>query len=131
MYYHFYTLSIVGLLFSCNPVHQNDTKVSDLENTTTFNPSDYGDPISTISIVRYPTKEDKVEGGNKAISGVSIEDANKYIDQIIGADDVVLNDKKVQLVIDYPLKQKASFILEYQNGFTRKELIVLIQKKIS
>jgi hypothetical protein len=129
MYYHFYSFFIVVMFFSCNPVRQNDTKVSDLENTTTFNPSDYGDPISTISIVRYPTNEDKLESNNKAISGVSIELADKSIDHIIGADDVVLNDKKVQLVIDYPLKKMVSFILEAQNGFTLRELIFLIQKK--
>ena len=125
----FRLLIIVGLIYSCTPKPAENQEKIISEKESSFNPTNYGKPISTISILSYPTAEEAKDSGSEAIVGISINDADKFIHNIIDADEIVLNDKKVQLIIDYPLKKSVIFKLENDKGFSRKDLILAIQEK--
>ncbi|WP_282630671.1 hypothetical protein [Empedobacter sedimenti] len=129
MNFPFRLLFTLLLLNSCIPKKSEAPIDFTLESDSNINLRDYGTPISTIPILSYPTSEDGSEVGIDAIAGISIEKAQQYLDQVISVDEVVLNDKKVQLIIDYPMKKPASFELVSEKGFTRRELILAIQEK--
>ena len=125
----FRLLVIFGLIYSCTPRSvENQEKITS-EKESSLNPTNYGKPISTIPILSYPTTEEAKDNGSEAIVGISINDADKFIHNIIDADEIVLNDKKVQLIIDYPLKKSVIYKLENDKGFSRKDLILAIQEK--
>ena len=129
MNFTFRLLFTLLLLNSCIPKKSEAPIDFTLESDSSINLRDYGTPITTIPILSHPTTEIANEVGNDAIVGISIEKAQQNLDQVISVDEVVLNDKKVQLIIDYPLKKPASFTLENEKGFTRRELILAIQEK--
>jgi len=114
---------------SCIPKKSEAPIDFKLEQESTLNLRDYGTPISTISILSYPNSEQKGEVGSDAVVGILIENADQYLSQLIAADEIVLNEKKVRLIIDYPLKKPASFDLQNEKGFTRRDLILAIQEK--
>ncbi len=117
------------MLNSCIPKKSEAPIDFTLESDSSINLRDYGTPITTIPILSHPTTEIANEVGNDAIVGISIEKAQQNLDQVISVDEVILNDKKVQLIIDYPLKKPASFELVNEKGFTRRDLILAIQEK--
>lgn len=125
----FRLLVIFGLIYSCTPRSVENQEKIISEKESSLNPTNYGKPISTIPILSYPTVEEAKDTGSEAIVGISINDADKFIHNIIDADKIVLNDKKVQLIIDYPLKKSVIFKLENDKGFSRKDLILAIQEK--
>ena len=129
MNFTFRLLFMLLMLNSCIPKKSEAPIDFTLESDSSINLRDYGTPITTIPILSHPTTEIANEVGNDAIVGISIEKAQQNLDQVISVDEVVLNDKKVQLIIDYPLKKPASFTLENEKGFTRRELILAIQEK--
>ena len=129
MNFPFRLLFTLLLLNSCIPKQSEAPIDFTLESDSSINLRDYGTPITTIPILSHPTTEIANEVGNEEIVGISIEKAQQNLDQVISVDEVVLNDKKVQLIIDYPLKKPVSFTLENEKGFTRRELILAIQQK--
>ncbi len=114
---------------SCIPKKSEAPIDFNLEQESTLNLRDYGTPISTIPILSYPNTEQKKEVGSDALVGISIENADQYLSQLIDADKIVLNEKKIRLIIDYPLKKPVSFDLQNDKGFTRRDLILTIQEK--
>ena len=129
MNFTFRLLCTLFLMNSCIPKKSEAPIDFNLEQESTLNLRDYGTPISTIPILSYPNTEQKKEVGSDALVGISIENADQYLSQLIDADKIVLNEKKIRLIIDYPLKKPVSFDLQNDKGFTRRDLILTIQEK--
>ncbi|MFI5138275.1 MAG: hypothetical protein ACHQIM_10655 [Sphingobacteriales bacterium] len=86
--------------------------------------------ISKIEFKLHADKEDSATFADGIEPWINLDTPNKQIDSLIDPDEIVLPFNKVTLIIDYPLTNKAVFDIEGTgNGFSRKQLILLISKK--
>lgn len=85
--------------------------------------------ISTIEFNRKASKEELLTFTDGLVPWVSIAYPEKEIDKLFGADSIVIQNKSVILLVDYPLNNPTKFELTSKNGFTRKELILEISQK--
>jgi hypothetical protein len=85
--------------------------------------------VGNIKFELKTTKEEKETFEDGIVPWVNINDPKKQLDSLLSADEIVLTSPKATLIIDYPLTQKAIFIIESPNGFSRKQLILLISEK--
>jgi hypothetical protein len=89
-----------------------------------------GTLISTIEFKLKATKGDLDTFEDGIIPWVSIDKPGEEIDSLVGADEIVLPFSTAILVIDYPLKNEARFILSGgKRGFSRRQLIKIISEK--
>ncbi len=93
-------------------------------------PDTLGAKISTIQYKLKVAKADSDIFENGIMPWISLEHPGKQIDSLIDADEIVLPFKAASLIIDYPLNNPVSFqIVSAKEGFSRKELILLISEK--
>ena len=86
--------------------------------------------ISKIDFKLKATKEDLDIFEDGIVPWININNPAKNIDSLIKPDEVVLLFSQVTLIIDYPLKNPASFdISATGNGFSRRQLIQIISEK--
>lgn len=126
-------LSLISAsLFNCNPKQKNnaDEYINALnqkeekhldkiyENTDEL--------IAEINFELSATDEQKAEWPEGIIPWISIEHPQTEINQLINADEIVIREKKVSLIIDYPLNNPANIELTSNIGFSRKDLILAI-----
>ncbi|MCO5946633.1 hypothetical protein [Mucilaginibacter flavidus] len=95
-----------------------------------FTPTDTsGVLVGNIKFELKATKEEKEIFDDGIVPWVNIANPKKQLDSLISADEIVLSSPKATLIIDYPLTSKAIFVIESPNGFSRKQLILLISEK--
>lgn len=81
----------------------------------------YGELLDNISFeVRT---DDKKEFANGLIPWASIENPESEISKLVDANKIVVPEKKVTIVIDYPLTKEFRFDAESKIGFTRAQLL--------
>lgn len=87
-----------------------------------------GELISEISFELSATEEQKADWPEGIIPWISIENTQAEIGQLLNPDEIVIQENKVNLIIDYPLKKPATIELSNPKGFSRKNLILEISK---
>jgi len=63
------------------------------------------------------------------IPWIELENTDKDLKKLIDKDEIVISDKKVTLIIDYPVTKECKFELTSNNGFTRAALVKQISDK--
>jgi hypothetical protein len=63
------------------------------------------------------------------IPWIELEHPDKALVQLIDKTEVVINENKVTIVIDYPLVKECRFELTSANGFTREQLVKEVSNK--
>jgi hypothetical protein len=104
----------------------NSTKLNKTNESTT---KDLDVLISTIEFNKKASKEELLTFPDGLVPWVSIADPEKEIDQLIGADSIVIQNNSVILLVTYPLNNPGKFELKSTKGFTRKQLIFEISQK--
>lgn len=130
-------LLLVAITFVCcnikNTNKDSETSAESIQKkeAETMNKSiDYGNFITSIEVSIKATEQEVKDYGEETISWISIENYDKEIDRLIEPDKIVISEKEVTLLIDYPLNKPATFILiSNTNGFTKKQLVQEISKK--
>lgn len=87
--------------------------------------SDIGKLQKTIV---FEVKSDSKDFENGIQPWASLENAKKDLINLIKKDEIVISDKKITLIIDYPLTTAYEFNLSSINGFTRETLLSEISK---
>ncbi|KOS05077.1 hypothetical protein AM493_02785 [Flavobacterium akiainvivens] len=120
------------LLINCNTNNspQPDTnseieKLTEKENAS--DKDEYKDGILAGSFA-FEVKTDDVEMEDGIIPWASIEKPEEDLPNLINGDDIIIKDKKITVIIDYPLTNEYHFNLESNNGFSRKMLLTEISK---
>lgn len=89
-----------------------------------------GHLLYSINFELKANQEQKKDFENGFIPWINIQDYQKEIAQLNNADEIVIPENEVTLIIDYPLNNPVSFILKTtEKGFSRKILIAEINKK--
>lgn len=84
-----------------------------------------GQDVGTFTF-EVTTKDPIYQGG--VIPWASLESPQRDVPNLIGATDIIIPEKKITVIIDYPLTKEYSFELESATGFTRKDLLLEISK---
>ncbi|MGJ8592909.1 MAG: hypothetical protein ACSHXF_10195 [Aquaticitalea sp.] len=81
--------------------------------------------------VQSTDKEDLEYYEDGIIPWISIQNSKAEIEHLIGKDQVVIHERNVLLIIDYPLNEPVEINIRSndQKGFTRKELIEKISEE--
>ena len=83
-----------------------------------------GELVSTISFqVKTANKKDYADG---LIPWASIAKAKQDIPNLYKKDEIVIKEKSVKIIIDYPLTNEYEFTITSEKGFTRKQLLIEI-----
>ncbi|MFZ4862375.1 hypothetical protein ACL9RF_09325 [Sphingobacterium sp. Mn56C] len=140
MYYIRFNSFLLGLLvmlfLACNPQPKAVVVDNEIEDSVVVQepaPKDaiydsLGDLLSEIKINLKANAEQQKDFVDGNIPWISIAHPQKEIAQLKDPDEVVISDKKVTLVVDYPLNTPAILELSSETGFTRKSLIEEISK---
>lgn len=88
-----------------------------------------GQLVSEVDFTVKANDEQKKDWEDGIIPWISLENPNPEINNLVGADDVVIKENTINILFDYPLNKPVSFEFNNPNGFTRKDLILLISKK--
>lgn len=88
-----------------------------------------GELIADYSIELKLNPEEQKKYGNELIPWISIEKATSQITQLINPDEILIKETSARLIIDYPLNNPAIIEIKNPNGFTRKDLILIISEK--
>lgn len=62
------------------------------------------------------------------MSSIELDSLDKYLPQLVDKNEVVINEQKVTVIIDYPLANEYRFTLSSASGFTREKLVKEISK---
>lgn len=82
-----------------------------------------------ISKIRFDVKTDNLEDSKDGIiPSIRIDSPQVEIKSLIGKDEVVISEKELTVIVDYPLSSNYRFTLISKNGFTREQLINEISK---
>jgi L-fucose mutarotase/ribose pyranase (RbsD/FucU family) len=82
-----------------------------------------------IADISFQVKTDNLTGFKDGfIPWINLEYPEKELKQLIDKDEVVVNEAKITVIIDYPLTNEYRFELTSTNGFTRKQLVEEISK---
>ena len=85
-------------------------------------------PKNLIGIITFNvTATQTVDGG--VIPWINISTANEEILNLIDADEIVIPEHEITVVIDYPLTSPTSFQLFSAIGFSRKLLLTEIREQ--
>ena len=90
-------------------------------------PKSPGELIGRIAC-KVKTKDLK-EYEDGIIPFISLDSTQKEIKQLIDKDNIVVPDKKVTIIIDYPLSSEHKFDVTSAGGFTRQQLVEAISKE--
>ncbi len=127
---------VLILFYNCNPNSSKISKEQYIEQTQKkeFEKSDElyenaGKVIGEIQFNLKATEEQKKDWEDGIIPWISLENTSSQINQLINADEIVIKEKLVNIIIDYPLNKPTNFEIESKNGFSRKNLILAISKK--
>jgi hypothetical protein len=102
--------------------------ISELEQQSTI--LDYDSLGVLISKIQFNVKTDNSEDyENGIIPSIRIDSPQIEIENLIGKDEVVISEKELTVIIDYPLLTNYKFELVSKNGFTRTQLIKEISKR--
>ncbi|RZL43994.1 MAG: hypothetical protein EOP00_21870 [Pedobacter sp.] len=91
--------------------------------------SDSQTPKNLINIITFNVRATKTIGDDGIIPWVNIANANEEILNLIDKDEIVINEKEITIVIDYPLTNPASLSLSSETGFSREKLLIEIRTK--
>jgi hypothetical protein len=96
--------------------------IRELENqSTTLNYDSLGELISKI---RFDVKTDNLQDYEDGkVPWIRIDSPQVDIKNLIGKDEIVIQETKLAIIIDYPLSTSYKFELTSQSGFTRTRLI--------
>jgi hypothetical protein len=82
-------------------------------------------PGTLISNITFKVKTDNLTDFKQGyIPWVELDHPD--LKQLIDKDEIVINEPKVILIIDYPITKECRFILTSQAGFTREQLVKAI-----
>jgi hypothetical protein len=88
--------------------------------------SEIGELISTIEFkVKTNNKKDFEDG---FIPWADLEKPKTDLPNLDKKDEIIINEKQVKIIIDYPLTNQYEFILQSDKGFTRGQLLMEISK---
>ncbi|PKB17703.1 hypothetical protein [Flavobacterium sp. 5] len=103
-----------------------DLILTERENASAEKETNYlGQLINTIS---FNVKTDNTEFENGIQSWASIEKPQNDLKNLIDRNQIVINEDKITVIIDYPLKNEYRFDLKSANGFDREKLLLEISK---
>ena len=97
------------------------------QQSATINYDSLGEIISRISYNIKTNDLANFEDGK--IPWIRIDSAQIEIQNLIGKDEIVINESKVTIIVDYPLTNTYIFELTSLSGFTRTQLIYEISKQ--
>ncbi|RKE80780.1 hypothetical protein [Chryseobacterium sp. AG363] len=127
---------LIAIFCGCNPNSGNSSKEQVVEsiqkkefkkNDELYNSA--GKLVSEFDFNLKPTEERKKDWPDGIIPWISLENPGPEISQLISADEVVIKEKTINVIFDYPLNNPHTFAFTNENGFSRKDLILLISKK--
>jgi hypothetical protein len=98
-------------------------KLTEMENASSKIEHGEGTLVGSYT---FEVKTNEVEMEDGIIPWASIEKPKEDIPNLIDGDDIIIKEKKVTIIIDYPLKNEYHFDLESNNGFSRKMLLTEI-----
>lgn len=75
--------------------------------------------VTTKNLADYP------EG---IIDYVELSNADKLADSLVNGNEIVIEQHKITIIIDYPLERDYQFTLESPKGFTRAQLVKAISR---
>ncbi len=108
------------------PKNYVDT-ISELEQQSTI--LNYDSLGVLISKIRFDVKTDNLEDYKDGIiPSIRIDSPQFEIKNLIGRDEVVIQEKEITVIVDYPLSSNYKFELISKKGFTRAQLIKEISK---
>lgn len=91
--------------------------------------ADAGELIADFSIEIKPNNEQFSNSASELIPWISIEHAANEISRLVNPDEILIKQTSAKLIIDYPLNNPAIIEITNPNGFSRKDLILIISKK--
>lgn len=96
--------------------------ISELEHQSTI--LNYDSLGVLISKIRFDVKTDNLEDYKDGIiPSIRIDSPQVEIKNLIGRDEVVIKEKELAVIVDYPLSSNYKFELISKKGFTRAQLI--------
>lgn len=132
---HLILLLFTIIFFSCNK-KTTENEIDSIESIQKKQIENYdktyadaGELISDFSIELKPNKEEIANWGNELIPWISIEHAPNEISRLVNPDEILIKQTSAKLIIDYPLNNPAIIEITNVNGFSRKDLILIISKK--
>lgn len=140
----FLLFTIISLISCFDQVNRQHSSKTDNLNSDSI-PKNYVDTISEleqqstilnydslgvlISKIRFDVKTDNLEDYKDGIiQSIRIDSPQFEIKNLIGRDEVVIQEKEITVIVDYPLSSNYKFELISKNGFTRAQLIKEISK---
>lgn len=91
--------------------------------------ADAGEIIADYSIELRPNLEEQKNWGKELIPWINIKKANAQIAQLENPNQILISQTSARLIIDYPLNNPAIIEITNPNGFSRKDLILIISEK--
>ncbi|MDF3026071.1 MAG: hypothetical protein K0S23_378 [Fluviicola sp.] len=81
--------------------------------------------------VKIADPEELKNSPDGIIPWISIQDADQEVNQLVGKNEIVVKENRVDLTIDYPLDNPATIELrsDKKSGFTKSELVLKVQKE--
>lgn len=115
-------LLAISLCMACQP---NNAPQITKEQAATMQEPNVGQLIATIT---FEVKVDPKDFEDGIQPWVSVEKPELDLPNLLAKEEVVISQKSVSIVIDYPLTNAYQFELQSPNGFTREKLITEISK---
>lgn len=115
------TLLIAISLIQCESSSQ--------ETAIDSNPSVKTYPREILFGVRTTQPEELKYFEDGIIPWVEVKDPNPFLKDLVNGDEIILRVKKAVIRIDYPLSTPIEIEIERENGFSRKDLILLISRE--
>ncbi|WP_194139913.1 hypothetical protein [Flavobacterium hungaricum] len=127
----FYLLIVCVLILGGCKNKANNSPVSDYEKVVIDRENNAGtNPLkidgTRIKEILFEVKTDNKEFENGIQTWVSIQNFKKESINLINKDEVVISEKEITIIIDYPLTNVYSFNLKSEKGFTREKLLTEI-----
>jgi hypothetical protein len=144
-FYSLIIVLIVTLAYSCNSEERNSNKVALLPKDSTtiqlphstaptgmqyIETKELGTHLMQIDFQVQATPEERELYEGPVINWISLDSPAKVINRLMDPDKIVLSNKTVILIIDYPVKAPLYFPLTSPgNGFSRRQLITAISQQ--
>ncbi|WP_367331115.1 hypothetical protein [Sphingobacterium multivorum] len=128
--------SLFSIFLSCNPSPGTPSKEQVVEsmqqkelekNEELYETA--GKIVNEFDFSLKATKEQKKDWTDGIIPWISLENPSPELNQLINADEVVIKEKNINVIFDYPLNNPHTYTFTNEKGFSRKDLILLISKK--
>jgi len=88
-----------------------------------------GKLIGEIEFNLKATEAQKKDWEDGIIPWISLKNASSEVSQLINSDEIIIKENAVNIVFDYPLNKPTNLEIVNDNGFSRKDLILVISKK--